>query len=62
MVFLLDRFPLKNDGVRVESSDADAQRIHDMIGNTYSSHGYSPIRVPIMPVEKRVEYILEKVK
>lgn len=60
LVFLLDRFHLKSDGVRVESSDEVAKRVHEMIHDTYSSHGYSPIKVPIMPIEERTEYILER--
>jgi predicted ATPase len=61
-VFFLDRFPLQNDGVRVESSDEEAQRVHDMILQTYLHQGYSPVRVPIMPVEERVEYILGRLE
>lgn len=62
LVFLLDRFALKNDGIRVENSDEEAQKIHDMIHHVYSLHGYSPIRVPIMPIEDRVGYILNHVE
>jgi predicted ATPase len=62
LVFLLDRFPLKTDGVRVESSDEEAQKIHNMISQTYLLYGYNPIRVPIMPIRERADYILEKIK
>jgi predicted ATPase len=61
-VFLLDRFPLQQDGTRVESSDEEAQKIHDIIHRTYINHGYRPIKVPILPIEDRVNFILDYVK
>lgn len=57
-VFILDRFPLQKDGARVENSDEEAARIHGAIEGAYLAYGYTPLRVPIMPVEKRVNFIL----
>ena len=59
-VFLLDRFPLQKDGLRVESDDAEAQRVHDKIREAYLITGYNPIQVPRMPVEDRVCFILNR--
>jgi len=62
VVFTLDRFSLKNDGIRVEASDEEARGIHNMINQTYSAHGYNPIQVPIMPIEERVNFILNSIE
>ncbi|HYD02861.1 MAG TPA: ATP-binding protein [Alphaproteobacteria bacterium] len=65
-VFVLDRLPLINDGLRLEDSEEEAQRMHDCIIEAYKRKGYEPIRVPIIPVvdgnvpraiRKRAEFI-----
>ncbi len=61
-VFVLDRFSLVNDGVRVEGNDEEAGIVHDRIHRVYFEHGYNPIRVPIMPVEERVDFILNHIQ
>lgn len=56
-VFLFDRLPIVQDGVRVEG-EAMAARIDEMLMQDYKALGYDPVRVPVMPVEKRADFIL----
>jgi len=56
---LLDRLPYKKDYARVED-DEQAGRIHDLIGGMYRSIGYNPIRVPVMPIDERAEFVIEQ--
>ena len=56
-VFLFDRLPIVADGVRVED-EAMASDIDKMLMQDYRSLGYDPVRVPVMPVEKRTDFIL----
>ena len=64
-VFLLDRFPLEKDGIRIEKDDKEAEKIHQTIKSCYIEHGYSPIIVPIFPgdletsVSRRADFILD---
>jgi predicted ATPase len=57
-VFLFDRLPLRKDNVRTED-DALADKIDGMLEEDYRSVGYAPVRVPVMPVEKRADFILK---
>lgn len=56
-VFLFDRLPIVQDGVRVED-EAMAAHIDEMLMQDYRALGYDPVRVPVMPVEKRADFIL----
>jgi len=58
-VFILDRLPFDHDGVRYED-DTIAAFLHTWTLNDYQALGYNPISVPILPVEERVEFILNK--
>lgn len=60
-IFLLDMLPYKKDYARDESKK-DAYRIHYLIKKTYEELGYKIIKVPVMPLEKRVELILRHIK
>ena len=57
-VFLLDRLPWIKDGIRVEANQEQAIKIHNMIEAEYKNLGYSVIKVPAMPVNQRVDFIL----
>ncbi|VVB77732.1 AAA domain protein [uncultured archaeon] len=58
-IFVLDRLPYKNDGIRKES-DEEAQKIHEEIIRQYQNQGYSPIFIPVKEnVEQRVDLILK---
>jgi predicted ATPase len=57
-VFLLDRFPFQQDGVRFED-DATADFIDEWLLRDYSALGYHVVRVPVLPVQDRLTFILE---
>ena len=59
-VFLLDRFPFEADGERVESGEGEAERIHNLIETAYLEGGYDLVRVPVLPVGERVDFILRE--
>lgn len=55
-VFILDPIPqYKVDESRKENPN-EAKKIHQAIFNAYKSFGYKPIIVPVMALEKRVDY------
>jgi predicted ATPase len=58
-VFILDPLPFQSDGTR----DGDAPIINHLdewLGRDFSSLGYAVERVPAVPVQARVELILER--
>jgi predicted ATPase len=57
-VFQLDRFPFQQDGVRFED-DATAAFIDEWLFRDYSALGYSVVRVPVLPVQERLTFIVE---
>lgn len=58
-VFLLDRFPFEQDGVRFED-DARAGLIAEWLARDYGALGYQLVRVPVMPPEERLRFVLER--
>jgi predicted ATPase len=58
-VFLLDRFPVEQDGVRDED-DAIAVLIDEWLVRDYSALGYNIVRVPVLPPEGRLAFVLER--
>jgi len=56
-VFLFDRLKLVHDDVRTED-DAQAVAIEKMIITDYESLGYSPVRVPVLTIAARADFIL----
>jgi len=60
-VFCLERLPFKDDGLRIESGEEEARRVHNLILEEYKNAGYNLIGVPVMSVDERVNYILERV-
>jgi predicted ATPase len=59
-VFLLDRLQFTRDPVRSEDA-ATAERIEALIVEAYQSMGYPLIRVPVVPVAERADYIEARV-
>jgi predicted ATPase len=57
-VFLFDRLPIKADSVRTEDNAA-AQQLEDMFLADYRAIGYDVIRVPVMPIMARTDFILQ---
>ena len=58
-VFILDRFPFQQDGVRFED-DATADLIDEWLVRDYAALGYDVVRVPILPPQERVAFVLDK--
>lgn len=58
-VFILEPLEFDEDSVRSEDSQGQKE-IHEKIRETYEQFGFNLIDVPVMPVQERVEYILNK--
>ncbi len=56
-VFIFDRLPVVKDDVRTEDS-ALADKIDKMLEEDYRTVGYAPIRVPVVPIEERADFVL----
>jgi predicted ATPase len=56
-VFILDPLPLVQDYARREDEKAQ-KKIHELLTDVYTSLLYSVIHVPIMPPDRRIDYIL----
>lgn len=61
-IFILDPLPLKPNPIRIEKSQEDIDKVHEALIQTYSGEGYQLIPVPVVPLEQRVDYILERLK
>lgn len=57
-VFIFDRLPIVKDSVRTED-DALADMIDQALEQDYRSVGYHPIRVPVLSVAERTDFVLE---
>jgi len=57
-VFLFERLPLLQDGARVED-DAMAARLEAWLAQDYAALGYEVVRIPVLPIEERVQRVLE---
>lgn len=60
VVFVTPPWPeiFVNDPIRTESFD-EAVRIHQAVLETYTGLNYQIIELPLLPVRKRIEFILE---
>ncbi len=57
-IFLFDRMQIKHDEVRNENEE-DSILIERLIEETYKTLGYEIMRVPVLPVGRRTDFILE---
>jgi predicted ATPase len=57
-VFILNRFPLQLDGVRMEDNPA-ADYLDEWLARDYGSLGYDVVRVPVLPPQERLAFVLE---
>ena len=57
-VFILNRFPYQRDGVRA-GDDAAADYFDSWMSRDYRALGYGVVRVPVLPPEERLSFILE---
>lgn len=60
-VFALDLLPLAPDYARTESVPAQ-HRIHAILIEVYEELGYLVEKVPVLPVEQRLQFILSRVE
>ena len=58
-VFLLDRLPYQQDGIRAGDDEA-AAHFHAWLKRDYIALGYEVIRVPVLPPKERLAFILER--
>lgn len=58
-VFIMDPLPLVNDYARLENKEAQI-KIHQLITEVYNSLPCPIIHVPVLPIEQRVEFILNR--
>ena len=58
-VFIFDRLPMVHDAVRSENEET-AKRLDTMIEEDYRSLGYTPIRVGVMTIEERADFVLAR--
>jgi predicted ATPase len=57
-VFVLDRLPgFEADYARTEDESA-ARTLHDELERQYRLLGYAPVRVPVLPIAERAQFIL----
>jgi predicted ATPase len=57
-VFVLDRLPVQHDGVRTED-DITADLLDEWIPRDYSALGYGVVRIPVLPPEERLAFVIE---
>lgn len=53
----LERLAFEKDGIRAEDA-ATAAKLEVLIETHYVRLGYAPVWVPVMPVNRRAEFIL----
>jgi predicted ATPase len=58
-VFMLDRFPVQLDGVRIE--DDAAAYLEKWHIRDYTALGYNVVMVPVLPPAERLAFVLEKI-
>jgi len=58
-VFLLDRFPVEQDGLRFHD-DVTAGLIDEWLARDYGALGYSVVRVPVLSPQARLAFVLER--
>ena len=57
-VFVFDRLPFVHDEVRTEN-EALAEKLDKLLEGDYRALGYAPIRVPVLPIEQRADFVLD---
>ena len=57
-VFILDQLPLQLDGARIDD-EAYTVLLDEWLARDYGALGYRVVRVPVMPPEERLLFVLE---
>lgn len=60
-ILLLDQLPFEYDYARTENNKT-AEQIAKLLKKIYTDLGYTIIKVPVMPIDKRAQFILKKIK
>ena len=61
-IFIPDMLSFEQDGLRIESEEGEAKAVHSEIILQYKEHGYTPISIPVMSIERRLDLILNYIK
>jgi predicted ATPase len=56
-VFILDPLPFQEDGARDGLSHITTY-LHEWLARDYKDLGYQVVRVPVLPVQERLEFVL----
>lgn len=56
-VFIFDRLPIVKDAVRTEDEEV-ANKIDRLLEEDYRAIGYVPVRVPVLSIEARTDFVL----
>ncbi|HSR31211.1 MAG TPA: hypothetical protein VLY63_11655, partial [Anaerolineae bacterium] len=59
-VFILDPLPFQTDEQRVKEVATIAGYLHEWHTRDYSALGYPVVRVPVLPLEDRLAFVLER--
>lgn len=59
-IFLMERLPFKKDYARTEDA-AFAEKITELLFEDYSTLGYDVVRVPVVSIEARINFILRHI-
>ena len=59
-VFLFERLLFEKDQVRSENENMAAE-LEMLLAESYRMLGYNPVRVPLLPVGERVDFILKRI-
>lgn len=59
-VFILDRLPIDRKIKPGPEDDATAEFLDEWLERDYSALGYSVVRVPVIPPQERLGYVLER--
>lgn len=59
-VFMLDRLPFQADDQRISEFAAVARFLEAWQARDYGTLGYEVVRVPVLPPEERLAFVLER--
>ena len=59
-VFLFEKLPCDADPCRFSTAETLREKAHDLIKEVNLHQGYTSIDVPILPVEERLKFVLQK--
>jgi predicted ATPase len=60
-IFKLDRLPLQRDKTLGPEDDLDSKFLDEWLVRDYSALGYDVVNVPVLPLEGRLKFILDKI-